>query len=137
MTTLILKDPAGLVMDLQMARFLAGGEPPIHVDEEHDGSRRIISVHVADIDPARDIVLGVEGGLLRLRGERRALIQAQDASTARWSTFEEVFPLAHGTDPAHITAEYIGGVLTIVIPVLQPEEGVDIEVARRRTGSAR
>ncbi|WP_168929534.1 Hsp20/alpha crystallin family protein [Nocardioides sp. GY 10113] len=108
----------------------AASEPEVRVEEYVDGDRRVIRADIPGVDPTKDIQLSVEGGVLRLHGERRAEEHDQHHSEIRYGSFDRVLPLPTGTTPQDVTAEYKHGVLTVSMPDRAPVERTTIPVTQ-------
>lgn len=80
----------------------------------------VIRIDLPGIDPAKDVTVTAAEGGLTIHGERRELSKVEEKNYYRSETFRGMFerhiPLPEGTPQEKITAEYVNGVLEIVIP---------------------
>ncbi|WP_193605223.1 Hsp20/alpha crystallin family protein [Nocardioides dongkuii] len=107
-------------------------DPQVRVEEWVEGDRRIIRADIPGVDPQRDIQLSVDGGMLHLRGERRAEKRERHRTEIRYGSFARVIPLPPGTRAQDISADYVDGVLTVSMPETTGSEAETIPVT---TGS--
>ena len=72
------------------------------------------------IDPAKDLTVTAEGDELTVHGERHEEAEVKDEKYYRVETFKGTFerhiPLPEGTAADKITAQYVNGVLEILVP---------------------
>lgn len=80
----------------------------------------VIRLDLPGIDPAKDLTVTADSGELTIHGERKETSEVKEEQYYRSETFKGMFerhvPLPEGTPPDRITAEYINGVLEIVLP---------------------
>ena len=73
------------------------------------------------IDPASDVDIEVENGVLHVRGERRSESKGEGEGWFRremsYGSFERRVSLPEGADAENVTASYDAGILDITIPV--------------------
>ena len=91
-------------------------EPQVRVEEWVEDDRRFIRIDLPGMDPDKDIELTVDGGMLQLRGERRAEERHRHRTEIRYGSFARALPLPPGTRAEDISAEYANGVLTVSMP---------------------
>jgi len=130
-TPTVRRDGASLVGDL-MSWF--GGmpmQPEIRVEEYQEGERRIIRADLPGVDPDKDIEVTVDGGLLRLHGQRRAEEHDRYHTEIRYGSFERVLTLPAGTYAEDVSAEYADGVLTVSVPAATTAEPQTVPVTHR------
>ena len=130
-TTTVRRDGASLVGELMS--WLGGMpmQPEIRVEEYQEGERRIIRADLPGVDPDKDIEVTVDGGLLRLHGQRRAEEHDRHHTEIRYGSFERVLTLPTGTQPEDVTAEYADGVLTVSMPAATQATPQAIPVTHR------
>lgn len=131
MSTTVQRNGQSLVGELMtwMGTVVA---PEVRVEEWTEGDRRVIRVDLPGVDPAKDIELTVDRGILRLSGERRAEEHAEHRTEIRYGSFERVLSLPRGTRPEDVTAEYTDGVLTVSMPTgTEPDSPRKIPVTHR------
>lgn len=72
------------------------------------------------VDPTKDVTVTAEGGELTIHGERHETETVEDEDYYRVETFKGTFerhlPLPEGAPPDKVTAQYVNGVLEIVVP---------------------
>ncbi len=137
MTTLVHRDGPSLVSDLMSWMGAAASQSDLKVEDYIEGDRHIIRADIPGVDPDRDIHLSVEGGMLRLRAERRAEEHDRYHTEIRYGSFERLITLPRGTKPEDITAEYADGVLTVSAPTAAAasEQQQTIPITRREKPS--
>ncbi|MBZ5736966.1 Hsp20/alpha crystallin family protein [Nocardioides mangrovi] len=109
----------------------AAAEPDIRIEEYVEDDRRVVRADLPGIDPSRDLQLTVEGGVLRLRGERRSEHHDQHHTELRYGSFERVMTLPPGTTAQDVTADYADGVLTVRTPLQPSVESARIPITHR------
>jgi len=117
MSTLVHHNGSSLFGDLIKWVESATSEPDIRVEEFVEGDRHVIRADHPGVDPSKDIELTVDGGVLKLRGERRAEEHDEHRTEIRYGAFERILTLPRGTKPEDITADYANGVLTVSAPI--------------------
>ena len=137
MATLVHRDGPSLVSDLMSWMGAAASQSDLKVEDYIEGDRHIIRADIPGVDPDRDIHLSVEGGMLHLRGERRAEEHDRYHTEIRYGSFERLMTLPRGTKPEDITAEYADGVLTVFAPTAAAasEQQQTIPITRREKTS--
>ncbi|MEU9046303.1 MULTISPECIES: Hsp20/alpha crystallin family protein [unclassified Kitasatospora] len=96
------------------------------------GSRRS---ELPGIDPAKDVEITIEGGVLTVRAERSEEKKDKQRTEFRYGSFTRSVRLPEGTKEQDITATYDKGVLTVRAPIREaekPEQARRIEIT---TGS--
>ncbi|NPC96564.1 Hsp20/alpha crystallin family protein [Nocardioides sp. zg-DK7169] len=116
MSKQVQRDNQSLFADLMGWMNSTVAEPQVRVEEWVEDDRRFIRVDLPGVDPDKDIELTVDGGMLQLRGERRAEEHHRHRTEIRYGSFARALPLPAGTRPEDITAEYTNGVLTVSMP---------------------
>jgi HSP20 family protein len=119
-----------LVGDL-LAWLNAGSEPEVRVEEWIDGDKRIIRADIPGVDPQKDIDLTVEGGLLKLGGQRREEEHDEYRTEIRYGRFERVIALPPGTTADDVSAHYENGVLTVTMPAQRALASTKVPVTHR------
>lgn len=130
MSTTTQRNGQSLVGEL-MSWMGAVTEPDIRVEEFVDGDQRVVRADLPGIDPSRDVQLTVEGGVLRLRGERRSEEHDLHRTEIRYGSFERVLALPPGTTAQDVSADYVDGVLTVRMPLQVPVESARIPITHR------
>lgn len=100
------------------------GEELIRVDEYRDGDIQVIRAELPGIDPAKDVELVVQDGMLRISAERRIEEETKDKGYTRhelhYGTMTRTLPLPEGAEASDVTATYKDGILEVRVPVPQP-----------------
>jgi HSP20 family protein len=114
--SLPMRRPFGLGLDWP-------AEDLIRVDEFRDGTTQVIRAELPGIDPAEDVRITVQDGVLRIVAERRVEEQTQDKGYTRhelhYGALTRTLPLAEGATEADIVATYKDGILEIRVPVAE------------------
>ena len=103
----------------------------VRVEERVEGDQRIIRAELPGVDPATDIDLTVEGGLLTLGGQRREEEHDDFHTEIRYGRFERVIALPPGTTADDVSAHYENGVLTVSMPTQRASASTKIPVTHR------
>ena len=119
------------LVDELMSWVGSATRPGVRIEEYVEGDRRIVRADLPGVDPSKDIELSVEGGVLRLRGERRAEEHDQHHTEIRYGSFERVIALPPGTTAEDVSADYAGGVLTVSMPTQAAVASTRIPVTHR------
>jgi HSP20 family protein len=92
--------------------------PPIDIFERKGDL--VVRMEASGLDPAKDVKVTVQDGLLLISGERHFEEEVEEKDFYRmetsYGTFTRSVPLPEGFDEDTITAEYEGGVLEVVAP---------------------
>ena len=106
---------------------LRAPEEVIKVDEYRENGDLVIKAEMPGIDPEKDLELTVDDGILVLRAERKVTEDTEDKGyrrhELRYGSFARRLPLPDGVDPAAVTASYKDGMLTVRVPMPEPEKG--------------
>lgn len=82
-----------------------------------------------------NLEIKAEAGVLRVRGEKRAVRQPEGASRhfhiaeRSWGTYERALSLPDYLEPDKAMADYTDGVLTVVIPKREEAKEKEIKIA--------
>jgi HSP20 family protein len=106
-------------------------QPEIRVEEYQEGERRIVRADLPGVDPDKDIDVTIDGGLLRIHGQRRAEEHDHFRTEIRYGSFERVLVLPAGTRAEDVSADYADGVLTVSMPSATPAAPQEIPVTHR------
>ncbi|MCW8376133.1 Hsp20/alpha crystallin family protein [Streptomyces justiciae] len=102
------------------------GVPGLHtirIEEHLTDEAYVLRAELPGIDPARDVEVTVEDGLLTLRAERGAELTEKHRTEFRYGTFARCVRLPAGAKGGEATAAYKDGVLTITVPVPRAKSG--------------
>lgn len=88
---------------------------PIPIEQYSDGLTYVIRLELPGIEPARDLEVSVQTGVLSVRAERRDESPAKHDSEFRYGTFARHVALPVGSDTRSVTAAYRNGILTVRI----------------------
>jgi HSP20 family protein len=92
--------------------------PPIDIFERKGDL--VVRMEAPGLDPAKDVKVTVQDGLLLITGERHFKEEVEEKDFYRmetsYGTFTRSVPLPEGFDEDTITAEYKDGVLEVVAP---------------------
>ncbi|MEY9931801.1 HSP20 family protein [Catenulispora sp. GP43] len=96
---------------------------PIRVEDrfEHDGTY-VLSAEMPGIDPEHDVELVVSEGTLTILAERSSEKHDKRHSEFRYGAFSRSVRLPAGALEEEITASYVGGILSMRVPVAQPQK---------------
>lgn len=112
--TLALHDLA----DLSWFPFV---EPVIRIEEYQKDDLFVVRAEIPGVDPAKDISITTEDGVLRLGAIRLEETKEDETRTEfRYGTFHRSITLPLGYKEETITATYANGVLEITMKVGEP-----------------
>jgi HSP20 family protein len=97
-----------------------GGLRSIRIEQYPDGSTYVIRLELPGIDPARDLQVTVQTGVLSVRAERRDETPVKHDSEFAYGEFARHVALPLGSNVQRVTATYHNGILTISIG-MEPE----------------
>jgi len=113
--TLMLHDLA----DLSWFPFV---EPVIRIEEYQKDGKYVVRAEIPGIDPAKDISITTDDGLLRLSAARLEETKEEGRTEFRYGTFHRTVTLPPGTNEDTISATYANGVLEITMTVGEPTQ---------------
>lgn len=91
------------------------------LDAYIEGDQLHVRLELPGIDPASDVDIEVDNGVLHVRGERRSESKHEGEGWFRremsYGSFERRVALPEGVDAENVTASYDAGILDITIPV--------------------
>jgi HSP20 family protein len=87
-------------------------------DVQHRNGDLVVRLDLPGVDPAKDVQVTVEDGMLCIRGERHEPTGPGELHRPGWryGPFEQGITLPEGISTEGITASYADGVLEIVVP---------------------
>ncbi|GAS87162.1 Hsp20/alpha crystallin family protein [Mycolicibacterium brisbanense] len=101
-------------------------------DEMKDGSYEL-RAEIPGVDPAKDVDITVRDGVLTIKAERSEKKETNGHSEFSYGSFTRSLTLPAGADEDGIKASYDKGILSITVPVAEPQTGdkhVAIESAK-------
>jgi HSP20 family protein len=99
---------------------LAGRPQPIRVEQYPDGGAYVIRFELPAIEPARDLQVTVQVGVLSVRAERRDEPPVKQDSEFAYGEFARHVSLPLGANVQNVTATYHNGILAVRIG-MEPE----------------
>ncbi|WP_327341439.1 Hsp20/alpha crystallin family protein [Streptomyces europaeiscabiei] len=94
----------------------------IRVEEHLADGAYVLRAELPGIDPAKDVEITVEEGVLTLRAERVEETMEKHRTEFRYGTFARSVRLPAAARGDEATAEYKDGVLTVTVPVPEEEQ---------------
>lgn len=103
-----------------------GSLPGLHVfdservmrcEEYREPGRVVVRAELPGIDPAKDVAVTVEGGVLKIRAHRREVHKEGRRSEFFYGEMVRTLRLPPGCDATAVTATYRAGILEIAVPV--------------------
>jgi HSP20 family protein len=117
--------------DLSWFPFL---EPVLRIEEYQKDGRFVVRAEIPGIDPAENLTVVTEDGLLRINAVRQEETKDDAHTEFRYGTFHRTVPLPPGTKEETISATYANGILEITMAVGEPSHiGRAIPVAAVKT----
>lgn len=114
---------------------------PIRVEDrfESDGTY-VLSAEMPGIDPEHDVELVVSENTLTILAERSSEKHDKRHSEFRYGAFSRSVRLPEGAAEEEITASYVGGILSVRVPVAQRAKASSRKISiagEARVGSAK
>ncbi len=104
----------------------------IGIEEFMEGDTLVIRAELPGIDPAKDLELTIDDGVLHIHADRREETRAESRqgyrSELRYGVFTRSLPLPAGADGKDIDASYTAGILEIRVPVQDKKAATKIPV---------
>jgi HSP20 family protein len=97
-----------------------GSGQTFRVEDYTENGNYMIRAELPGLDPAKDIDVTVESGMLTIRAERREESKQDRHSEFKYGSLTRSVTLPEGANPDQVTARYDKGILTVTIPV--PDE---------------
>ncbi|MEU6645461.1 Hsp20/alpha crystallin family protein [Saccharomonospora sp. NPDC046836] len=110
--------------------WLFGERNPVRIEESMGEGKYLVRAELPGFDPARQIHVAAESGLLTISAERESETTEQGRSEFRYGSFSRSVSLPAGADTDHITATYANGILEVAVPIerQEPPKTVQIKV---------
>lgn len=103
--------------DLSWFPFL---EPVLRIEEYQKDDRFVVRAEIPGIDPAKDVTIIAEDGLLRIAAVRQEETKDESRTEFRYGTFHRTVPLPPGAKEDTISASYADGILEITMAIAEP-----------------
>jgi len=111
-------------------------EPVLRIEEYQKDGRFVVRAEIPGIDPAKDLTVVTEDGLLRINAVRLEETKDEGRTEFRYGTFHRTVPLPPGTKEETIVANYTNGILEITMKIGQPaHDGRAIPIAVGSAGN--
>jgi HSP20 family protein len=104
----------------------------MRLEEETTNGHYEVRVEMPGVDPARDVDITVQDGLLAIKAVRSRNAQSNGRSEFSYGAFARTVPLPAGANVDDIHATYENGIVTISIPVpngAPTPHRIEVEVA--------
>lgn len=87
------------------------------VEDYAEDGKYLIRAELPGIDPAKDVEVTVDSGLLSIHAERRKETKQDRHSEFRYGAMTRSVSLPEGADPEKVTASYDKGILEVRVPL--------------------
>jgi HSP20 family protein len=118
---------------LSTLHHLPSQPQPIRLEQYPDGTAYVIRLELPGIEPARDLEVSVQTGVLSVRAERRDETPVKHDSEFSYGSFARHVALPLGANVQSVTAAYHNGILTIRIAMepehQAPSRAIPVEIA--------
>jgi HSP20 family protein len=104
------------------------------VEDYTEGGKYLIRAELPGIDPANDVEVTVDSGLLSIHAERREETKEDRHSEFRYGAMTRSISLPEGADPGKVTARYDNGILEVTVPIQKPAKSAARHVTIERAG---
>jgi HSP20 family protein len=102
-------------------RPFSGGQP-MRVEEFVDNGQYVLRAELPGLDPAKDVDITVQNGILMVKAERREEKKEGQRSEFRYGAFSRSVTLPPGADESDVKATYSGGILEIRVGLKQEQK---------------
>jgi len=93
----------------------------MRLEDEMTEGRYEVRAEIPGIDPGKDVEITVREGQLTIKAERSEKKVSNGRSEFSYGSFVRTVSLPAGADEDHISASYDKGILTVSVPVGEPE----------------
>ncbi|MEU1430141.1 Hsp20/alpha crystallin family protein [Nocardia sp. NPDC005746] len=100
------------------------GTHPLRVEDTMDDKLYTVRAEIPGIDPAKDVQVSVHQGRLTIKAERTAEHEDKGRSEFSYGSFVRTVALPPGAQEDGVHASYAKGILTVSVPLGEPEEPV-------------
>ena len=83
----------------------------------------VLRAEIPGVNPAKDIDVSLSNGVLTISAEKRHEMEGKHHSEFRYGAFTRSVPLPVDADHEHIQAIYSHGVLEVIIPLKDKQDG--------------
>ncbi|WP_316574429.1 Hsp20/alpha crystallin family protein [Nocardia canadensis] len=101
----------------------------IKVEEEITDGKYLLRAELPGVDPAKDIAVTVREGVLTITAERSERKETKGRTEFGYGSFTRSIALPAGAAEDDISAKYDQGILTVSIPVTEPEKTQERRIA--------
>jgi HSP20 family molecular chaperone IbpA len=111
----------------------------IRVEDQAEDHKYTVRAEIPGIDPAKDLDITVQDGVLTIKAERSEQSAGRTRSEFSYGSFVRAISLPSGADEAAITANYDKGILTVSVPVgeaTKPQRHIQIGSVASAEGHA-
>lgn len=89
----------------------------IRVEDYTENGNYVLRAELPGVDPAKDITVTIEDGILQVDAERRQETHDGRRSEFSYGAFHRCLTLPPGVDGDRVTAAYDNGILTVTVPM--------------------
>jgi HSP20 family protein len=94
-----------------------GAFHPIRIEDTLENDRYVLRAELPGIDPAKDVDVSVENGVLSVSAERQERTTEKGRSEFRYGSFRRRVTLPQGAQEEAVQASYKDGILEIAVPI--------------------
>ena len=94
-----------------------GSAQTFRVEDYTEDGKYLVRAELPGIDPAKDVEVTVDAGILSIHAERHEETKQDRHSEFRYGAMTRSVSLPEGADPEKVTARYNKGILEVTIPV--------------------
>jgi HSP20 family molecular chaperone IbpA len=93
----------------------------IRIEDEMKAGSYLLRAEIPGVDPAKDVEITVRDGVLTIKAERSEKKEANGRSEFSYGSFSRSLTLPSGADEDGIKASYDKGILTVSVPIAEPQ----------------
>jgi HSP20 family molecular chaperone IbpA len=94
-----------------------GSGQTFRVEDYTEDGKYLVRAELPGIDPAKDVEVTVDSGILTIHAERHEETREDRHSEFRYGAMTRSVSLPEGADPEKVTAKYAKGILEVTIPI--------------------
>ncbi len=89
----------------------------LRLEDEFKDGRYVVRAEIPGVDPAKDVDVTVQDGMLTIKTERTETKDRNGRSEFSYGSFERTITLPAGADEDDITASYDKGILSVSVGI--------------------
>lgn len=108
-----------------------GLAPSVAIEDFIDDDKYVVRAELPGIDPAKDVNVTVDNGILTIRGERQETKTDKRMKEIQYGAFSRSVRVPAGTKTEDIHATYRDGVLEVRMPLAEKDDAPQVVEVKR------